>query len=137
MKKAKLIKEEILKIEAEKKEYNKTIEVLGALLQQKDDELQEKILQLESKLSITQRQKYRDVQAKTLEDHIQYLLHINTGLSRNTALTLQKKQELSHDLQELRKLLIEADERATELETNELVYIHSKLTHKHNYTCNC
>lgn len=112
----KSIEEEILKLQEEKKKYNETIHILGGLLQQEEG----KISQLESRLSLTEKQKYREM--RSLQDRLQYLHEMNTELSKNTALSLHKKHDLLHDVEELQKLLHEADRKCNEIEAMKSKY---------------
>lgn len=131
------LKEEILKLQQEMKGYKETVHILGVLLQQEDDSLKEKVYQMENQLSLTERRKYKENQMKSLEDQLYYLHHMNTELSRALASSLRKKHDILHDIEQLQKLLEEAEKRTKEIEALKpadvqgIAYMHTKLTKVH------
>ena len=73
-------------------------------------------LHREKDLSPAELQKYKIIQTRDLEDHIQYLHSINTQLSNDITTSLCKKRNLLADVEELQTLVFEADKKLRECE---------------------
>ena len=110
------LNEEIAALHREKDEYGMTIQTLRFLAQQEDNTLREKASRLERELSPAELQKYKIIQTRDLEDHIQYLHSINTQLSNDITTSLCKKRNLLADVEELQTLVFEADKKLRECE---------------------
>ena len=128
------IKEEVMKLQQERKDYNETIHTLGVWLRQEIDSTREKTSQLESKLSPEEKLKYAEIQMRSFEDQLEYLHFINTELSTSIAQSLCRQRDLLQDIEELQKLLREAIKKCKVCEA--LITNHSENGHEVAYVLN-